>query len=74
MRGIVCGITRVIAGSEIYGPCENLVCGYDVLDYPTSDKQIGELKDIVLFDGKLRLTFLYVKSFLDWYVIRTKTD
>eukprot|EP01036_Dinobryon_divergens_P029035 gene29035-38081_t len=27
LRGIFCGITRLLSGSEIYGPCINTVCG-----------------------------------------------
>jgi hypothetical protein len=26
-RGVVCGITRILSGSELYGPCDNVVCG-----------------------------------------------
>ena len=27
LRGIFCGLTRILSGSEIYGPCINTVCG-----------------------------------------------
>ena len=27
VRGIVCGITRILSGSEVYGPCINPICG-----------------------------------------------
>lgn len=66
VRGVLCGIARIIAGSEVYGPCINEICG-GILDHAVSYKEIGRPFDVKFFDGKLVLTFVYVKSFIDWY-------
>ena len=64
-RGVLCGIARIIAGSEIFGPCINLVCG-GILDHATGYHEMFQPVDIVLFDGKLRFTFVYIKTLIGW--------
>ena len=64
IRGILCGITRLIAGSEIYGPNENAICGGKGFGDPVSVKSQLIYNDIKFYGGKLLITFTYVKDFL----------
>ena len=68
LRGVVCGITRILSGSEIYGPCINPICG-GMKDYPepASYKNMGLSYSTEFYDGKLKITFVYVKSFYDYF-------
>ena len=68
LRGVVCGITRILSGSEIYGPCINPICG-GMNDYPepASYKNMGLSYSTEFYDGKLKITFVYVKSFYDYF-------
>ena len=75
LRGIICGISRVLSGSEVFGPCMNRVCGdciqFNTISYP----EMGKIFDIP-FGDSLILTFIYVKTFqthshLDWLVEST---
>ena len=68
LRGIVCGITRILAGSEIYGPCINPICGgMDDYPEPVGYKKMGLSFTAEFYDGKLKITFVYVKSFYDFF-------
>jgi hypothetical protein len=41
-RGIVCGISRILSGSEVYGPCINPICGGSKnWSQPVGYKEIG---------------------------------
>mmetsp|Transcript_25632 Transcript_25632/g.36765 ORF Transcript_25632/g.36765 Transcript_25632/m.36765 type:complete len:411 (+) Transcript_25632:40-1272(+) len=76
LRGIFCGITRILAGSEIFGPCTNQVCGglwnpsRGAPDMPKTIMSHGRVTDLDFFGGRLRLSFMYVTKFgyrhLDW--------
>jgi len=63
-RAIFCGITRIIAGSEVYGPCQNIVC--------PSNNDVGVGKTVEFFDGLLEMTFVYVHTYdyprVDWII------
>ena len=68
-RGIVCGLTRIISGSEILGPCINRVCGNGAGINPASVSSYGQYIDLD-FSSHFRLTFVYIQSFytrhFDW--------
>lgn len=77
MRGIFCGITRIISGSEVYGPCQNDVCpstndvgigrtvtffhGLYVIDVLFTRTDTQELISIIYV--RLELTFVYVRTY-----------
>ena len=44
-RGLFCGITRIISGSEIYDPCQNAEC-------PAVNNNIAEAVTVIFFDVK----------------------
>ena len=66
-RGILSGITRILSGSELYGPCDNRLCGGINFKTPNVDTMHGYYEE---FYQNLLLSFIYVKSFLsnhlDW--------
>ena len=68
-KAIVCGIARVLAGSEVYGEIANPVCGGGPFGIVLAHKLTGWIN---LDFGRLRLTYLFQKSFharldhLDW--------
>lgn len=65
IRGIVCGIIRLLSGSELYGPNDNVICGGKKYGDPVSFKaQQHRYNDIYFYNGKLLITFTYVKDFL----------
>lgn len=64
-RGVFCGITRILSGSEIVGPCENAVCGTQGT-MPMSHKKTHAQED-VNFGPDLVFSFMYVKSLTDRY-------
>lgn len=74
LRGIFCGIIRILEGSEINGPCINTICG-GVESNPGFDsgKQkhlqgaisyhlLNKPFEVVYFDGLLTLRFIYAKT------------
>jgi len=66
-RGIANGIIRILSGSELYGPCENSICGDKNHKVPNVDSMHGYFEEKY---GNLLLSFIYVKSWLsnhlDW--------
>ncbi len=68
-RAVFCGLTRIISGSELYGPCSNTVCGTPAT-LPISYKQTNQYYD-VSFGPSLRFTYVYIKSLLH---AKTHTD
>ena len=66
-RGILSGITRILSGSEIYGPCDNPICGGENFRIPNVDTMHGYFEEKY---QNLLLSFIYVKSWLsnhlDW--------
>ena len=58
-RAIFCGITRILSGSELYGPCDNVVCGGATYGYPIYYKQFNQIYE-VQFSPTFKMTFSYV--------------
>lgn len=71
LRGYVCGLGRILSGSEMFGPNINSVCG-DVSRNAVSTNMLGQPVTNEYFGGKLLITFMYVKGFhikhLDWHL------
>lgn len=69
LRGIFCGIARIMAGSETIGPCMNAICGRSKQEREISIPRIHRRRDVQLTPD-LTIGFYYVKSFhikhLDW--------
>lgn len=59
IRGLFCGLTRLLSGSELYGPCENSVCGGAHL--PASFRELHRFFE-VQFPPHITLTFVYFKT------------
>ena len=70
MRGIFCGLGRILSGSEVYGPNINVVCGGGPYGNPVTASRYGQYFDVDY--GQLTLTFIYIKNFdtrhLDWTI------
>ena len=65
LRGILCGIARILVGSEVLGPNINVVCGgIDNFNrrIPISFERTGEPYSVDYHH--LKLTFMYAKSFM----------
>lgn len=66
LRGILCGISRIVAGNEITGPNMNAICGdLEHNGRPVSTESAGNL--ISVDYQNLRITFGYIKNFHDKY-------
>ena len=69
-RGLYCGITRILSGSEHFGPCSNAVCGTTGTN-PVTHKHTHKLYDEP-FGPNLTLSYMYIKSlsdrFTNWMV------
>jgi hypothetical protein len=57
-RGIFCGITRILSGSELFGPCDNVVCG-GASGLPITFPQGYQLFDVE-FGKHLKFSFIYI--------------
>jgi hypothetical protein len=57
-RGIFCGLSRILSGSEIFGPCDNVVCGGSS-GLPVTYKTANHLFDVD-FGKHLKFTFAYI--------------
>lgn len=64
-RGLICGLSRLIAGSEMFGPCENQICGSEG-HLSMSHKDTHKLAN-VMFSPTMELSFMYIRSFTDRY-------
>jgi hypothetical protein len=64
-RGLICGWTRIMSGSELYGPCENEICGRES-HLAITHKDTHKLYN-VYFGENIEVTFMYIKSFTDKY-------
>lgn len=62
-RGLVNGWSRLMAGSELLGPCENDICGKDA-NLPPSHKNTHQLRN-VFFGEDIEASFMYIKTFTD---------
>jgi hypothetical protein len=71
LRGYVCGLGRILSGSEVFGPNINSVCGGPGRN-AVSTSMLGLPITNEYLDGKLLITFMYVKGFnikhLDWHL------
>jgi hypothetical protein len=78
-RGVFCGLTRILSGSELYGPCINAVCGTPAT-LAVTHKNANHIYDTD-FGPNLRISFEYIFSFDnnhgDWaleFMIKSKPD
>lgn len=62
LRGVLCGITRILAGSEVNGPCINDICGLEHR-HPRSFE--SEFQQFTVEFGHLMISFAYIKSLFD---------
>ena len=62
-RGILCGITRILSGSEVFGPCENEICGK--VGQLAMSYERTNMEETVQFDYSFEFSFIYVQSLLD---------
>ncbi len=62
-RGQLCGIIRMIQGTEVYGPTENIICGYgpDRLAY----RDTNQFVNMTFFDNKLVIHYSYTRAFVE---------
>ena len=67
LRGIVCGITRILSGNEYTGPCNNVICGGggQYIHPLSAGNALGHPFSVPYLDGLLKMTFTYVTTF--WY-------
>jgi hypothetical protein len=66
LRGILCGIIRILEGSETMGPCVNTVCGgtnFTENQFPVSVEHTDEVFNLTSYLPDLLLTYIYVKGF-----------
>ena len=67
-RGIINGITRILSGSEIYGPCVSDICGRPGA-FPPSEREHNQHK-IYTYHHQLIITFIYTKSLTIPYTLQ----
>lgn len=71
LRGIICGIGRILSGTELEGPNTNAICGGTTFKYgmPVSKSNFGQYY-AVDYGQHLRVAFIYVQDFhfkhFDW--------
>jgi len=69
LRGITCGIARILQGNEYDGPCDNFVCGGKDMHVIASGNGLGHPFTIEL-SKRLKITFTFVTTFFshhfDW--------
>jgi hypothetical protein len=68
MRGILCGVLRVLSGSELYGPSENVICGFYGLP-PMSVERL-HIPGNIHFGRNLEIKFMYIKTLRETYTQR----
>lgn len=78
-RGVFCGLTRILSGSELHGPCSNAVCGTPAT-LAVTHKNANHIYDTD-FGPHFRISFEYIFSFDnnhgDWaleFMIKSKPD
>ena len=77
-RGVICGITRLLGGSEIYGPQNNDICGGPSYGLPASTSRFGNYVNVEF--GDIKITFEYIRDFhtrhvdwmLEWAILQEK--
>jgi hypothetical protein len=60
MRGILCGVIRVLFGSEIYGPSEHMICGSR--HGPPMSVERLHVPGSIHGGPNLEITFMYIKT------------
>lgn len=60
VRGVICGVMRILSGSEVFGPLENEICG-DMHTEPVSILNIHEIRN-AFFGTNIEMSFMYMKS------------
>ena len=66
-RGIINGITRILSGSEIFGPCVSDICGRPGAS-PPSEREHNQHK--IYTYHQLIITFIYTKSLTIPYTLQ----
>jgi hypothetical protein len=66
-RGIINGITRILSGSEIFGPCVSDICGRPG-SFPPSEREHNQHK--IYIYHQLIITFIYTKSLTIPYTLQ----
>ncbi len=61
-RGQLCGIIRMIQGTEVYGPTENIICGSG--PGHLARRTPNELVNMTFFDNRLVIHFSYTGAFI----------
>lgn len=82
LRGITCGITRILEGNEYEGPCDNVICGGTGHLHPLSAGNAFGHPFSIGYGSSLKITFTYVKTFvfqhfdwlLEWEVTANKPN
>ena len=67
-RGYICGIMRMLVGSEILGPNVNAICGGDGSineGNPTSFYQKHQTVEVYFLNNTLLISFMYVTTYLN---------
>ncbi len=57
-RSVFCGLSRILAGSELYGPCDNVVCG-GTSGLPVSVKKANRIYEVD-FSPTFKITYSYI--------------
>jgi hypothetical protein len=69
LRGIFCGISRILVGDEIFGPLNNAVCGGQGFGLAASTSKLNSAITVDFIDN-IKMTFTYIKTFhikhMDW--------
>lgn len=60
LRGIMCGILRILSGSEIFGPNSNVLCGHPRSSHPPSIE--SEHKLFTVDYGNITISFVYIQN------------
>ena len=59
-RGIMCGIVRILSGSEMFGPADNELCGYPAKPIPPSFESENKVFDVTI--GNITISLIYIKT------------
>lgn len=60
-RGLYCSISRILAGSEVFGPLDNEACGNAHRKFVNSNPHYP-FYDVTFFGGKFKMSFCFVTS------------
>lgn len=68
LRGIICGIGRILSGSEVFGPNVNEICGGINYANPVTSSKTGQF--VTTKYGNIDMTYVYAKDLrtrhVDW--------